>query len=165
MNVSTDNPLIAASEIKEAEAISRLDHLLDGMPEAGTANMTEPQGGVNTAGPSRPVLVGVDGSQVEIPPSVCRILRDAVHHLAQGEAVSLVSRPQELTTQQAAEILNISRPYLIRLLERDEIPYRRVGTHRRVALEDVLAYREQRARKRREALDRLTEKSQDLGLY
>jgi excisionase family DNA binding protein len=70
-----------------------------------------------------------------------------------------------LTTQQAADFLNVSRPYLIGLLEADEIPYRRVGTHRRIRFEDLREYRRRDDLKRLQAADELTQLSQELGLY
>ena len=71
----------------------------------------------------------------------------------------------ELTTQQAAEVLNVSRPYLIKLLEAEQIPFRRVGTHRRVRFRDLRLYKSQDDLKRRQAADELTQLSQELGLY
>jgi excisionase family DNA binding protein len=70
-----------------------------------------------------------------------------------------------LTTRQAAEMLNVSRPFLIQLLEREEIPFEMVGTHRRVAIEDVLRYRAQRSERRREVLRALSEEADELGIY
>ena len=69
--------------------------------------------------------------------------------MARGDSITLVPRHKELPTQQAAEVLNISRSFLIKFLYRGEIPYRREGTHRRIKLEEVLAYRDRRAAKRR----------------
>ncbi|HEX5503538.1 MAG TPA: excisionase family DNA-binding protein, partial [Thermomicrobiales bacterium] len=72
---------------------------------------------------------------------------------------------RELTTQQAADLLNVSRQYLIRLLERGDLPFTRTGTHRRIRLDDVLRYKDARSARRREGLRRLTRLSEELGLY
>jgi excisionase family DNA binding protein len=70
-----------------------------------------------------------------------------------------------MTTQQAADFLNVSRPYLIKLLEQGEIPHIKVGTHRRVPFQDLMKYKEQRDSKRRQALQELIEMSEEAGLY
>ncbi|CAN5355546.1 helix-turn-helix domain-containing protein [soil metagenome] len=106
-------------------------------------------------------LVGPDGTEVEIPASALAALQAVVHDMAQGLTVTLIPHDKELTTKEAADILNISRPFLIRLLDQGELPYHRVGTHRRLRVEDVLAYREQRAKKRREKLRELTRLSEE----
>ncbi|MBI2912058.1 MAG: helix-turn-helix domain-containing protein [Chloroflexi bacterium] len=102
---------------------------------------------------------------VEVPRSLVGALRRVLHELAQGNAVVVAPIRQELTTQQAADLLNISRPFLIKLLESGEIPFHKVGLHRRVSLRDLLAYREQRSQGRREALTRMGNESQAMGLY
>jgi excisionase family DNA binding protein len=79
--------------------------------------------------------------------------------------VQIIPDASELTTQQAADFLNVSRPYLIGLLEADEIPYRKVGTHRRIRFEDLREYRRRDDLKRRQAADELTRLSEELGLY
>lgn len=89
------------------------------------------------------LLVGPDES-AEIPVEVYRILRQVLEAMSQGLAVTVVPQSQSLTTQQAADLLGISRPTLIRLLDTGRIPYDRVGTHRRLFLRDVLKYREER---------------------
>jgi excisionase family DNA binding protein len=76
--------------------------------------------------------------------------------------VTLIPHDKELTTKEAADILNVSRPFLVKLLDRRDIPYHRVGTHRRLNVEDVLAYRDLRAARRREKLRELTELSEQL---
>ncbi len=115
----------------------------------------------------RATFVRSDGTEttIELLESVARLLEQAVHLLARGEAVSIVPVHKELTTQEAADLLNVSRQYLVRLLERGEIPYHRVGTHRRIRFGDVMAYKRARDRRRREGLARLTALSQDLGSY
>ncbi|TDC97310.1 excisionase family DNA-binding protein [Actinomadura sp. 7K507] len=83
---------------------------------------------------------------------------------AKGKGVSVIPSRAELTTQQAADLLNVSRPFLIGLLEAGTIPHRRVGRHRRVTAEDVMEYKRQDDRKRRAAADDLAALGQDLGL-
>jgi excisionase family DNA binding protein len=85
--------------------------------------------------------------------------------LARGQGVQIFPDTAELTTQQAADFLNVSRPYLIGLLEAGEIPHRMVGTHRRIRFEDLREYRRRDHLKRRQAADELTRLSEELGLY
>jgi len=107
-------------------------------------------------------LIGPDGIEAEIPASAFAALQTAVRDMAQGLTITLIPHDKELTTREAADILNLSRPFLVKLLDRGDIPYHRVGTHRRVQVEDVLAYRELRASRRREKLRELTELSEQL---
>jgi excisionase family DNA binding protein len=109
--------------------------------------------------------VGQNHEEVELPPSVLRLLRQVIGHLIRGDHVTLVPLHRELTTQEAADLLNVSRPYLVRLLGEGKIPYRKVGTHRRVLFQDLMEYRQARDAERRRGLARLTQESQDLGLY
>jgi excisionase family DNA binding protein len=85
--------------------------------------------------------------------------------MSQGNGVSLIPIQAELTTQEAADMLNVSRPFVIKLLETGEIPYRKVGTHRRTHLKDAIAYKQQIDTERSKALDELVKQSQELGLY
>lgn len=112
-----------------------------------------------------PKLVGPAGEEIPLPASVHRALRQVVHRLAQRDAVVVWPVQKDLTTQEAADLLNVSRPYLIQRLERGEIPYTKTGSHRRVKLSDLLAYRDRRDAERHAALDRLTQLSEELGLY
>lgn len=105
-------------------------------------------------------LVSPDGIEVEIPASAFAALQAVVRDMAQGLTITLIPHDKELTTKEAADILNLSRPFLVKLLDRGDMPYHRVGTHRRLNVEDVLAYRELRAARRREKLRELTELSE-----
>jgi excisionase family DNA binding protein len=100
-----------------------------------------------------------------LPVAAVRLLHDLLREMAQGHAVSLVPMHAELTTQQAADALNVSRPFLVKLLETNQLPYRKVGTHRRVRYEDLLRYKRTIDDKRAEVLRALTAASEDLGLY
>lgn len=117
------------------------------------------------AGSIPPKLVDPDGVMVELPASVFHLLQVAVHHLARGQAVTLVPVDRELTTQQAADLLNISRPYLVKLLEQGAIPYTKTGSHRRIRFTDLMNYKLRRDGQRAGALTHLTQLSQELGLY
>ena len=93
------------------------------------------------------------------------VLRQAAHVLAHDEAVAIVPVHKLLTTNEAADLLNISRPSLIQVLERGELPHTMVGSHRRIRIGDVMSYMHARDARRRAALERLVEQSEELGLY
>jgi excisionase family DNA binding protein len=107
-------------------------------------------------------LVDPDGETTEIPDSVFHALKLVVQSMAQGQTITLVPHGKELTTQEAAGLLHVSRPHLIKLLDQDAIPHHKVGTHRRVRIDDVLAYRSKRDTTRREKLDELIQVSEEL---
>jgi excisionase family DNA binding protein len=110
-------------------------------------------------------LVVHDGDQqIDVPVSALRMLVNILAQMAQGNAVSLVPFHAELTTQQAAGFLNVSRPYLVKLLERDVLKYRRVGTHRRIAFSELLQYRQRLTAQGRETAAKLSQEAEDLGL-
>jgi excisionase family DNA binding protein len=114
----------------------------------------------------RSCLIGPAGEEIPLPEPMFHLLARLAEVLATGDAVTIVPVGQELTTQQAADLLNVSRQYLIRLLDDNELPYTRTeGKHRRLRIEDVLAYKETRERERAEALDDLAEMTQDMGGY
>ncbi|KYC40537.1 DNA-binding protein [Scytonema hofmannii PCC 7110] len=110
-------------------------------------------------------IVGANGEQIDIPESLRQVLHYIVQSFVKGETISIIPENCEMTTQQAADFLNVSRPYLIKLLEQEDIPYIKVGTHRRVLFRDLMKYKEQRDIKRRQALQELTEFLQDEGFY
>ena len=107
-------------------------------------------------------LVGPDGETVEIPASALHALKLVVLGMARGQTMTLVPHGKELTTQEAADLLHVSRPHLVKMLDEGTIPHHKVGTHRRVLIQDVLDYRERRAAARREKLDELTRLSEEL---
>jgi excisionase family DNA binding protein len=102
---------------------------------------------------------------LEIPGSVYEVLVRVVREMDQGNGITIIPVHAELTTQQAADLLNVSRPYLVSLLEKEQLPFHKVGRHRRVRLDDLLAYKEQRDSKRRRLLRDMTREAQEAGLY
>jgi excisionase family DNA binding protein len=92
----------------------------------------------------RPIAVSTSGGIVNLPPAAAAAVRRLLQELATGTAVHLVAEDAELTTQQAAVLLGVSRTYVARLVDAGKLPARRVGTHRRLRVADVLAYRARR---------------------
>ena len=97
----------------------------------------------------------------DLPETLRRLLFELLAQIARNEPVAILPLEAQLTTKEAADLLGVSRPHLVKLLERGEIPFTRVGKHRRVLLKDVLEYQE---RIREEALDELQRQAQELGL-
>jgi excisionase family DNA binding protein len=109
--------------------------------------------------------VAPDGRQIELPDTIQELLLKILKSLQAGKAVSIVAEHQELTTQRAANILGVSRPFLVRLLEDGHIPFHMVGSHRRIYLRDLLEYKHRRDGARHEALDRLAKADVEAGTY
>jgi excisionase family DNA binding protein len=118
--------------------------------------------------PAGPAIVRVvddgDGAELAVPRGAVELLARILAHMAAGHGVSVVPDHAELTTQQAAALLNVSRPYLIGLLESGEIEFRMVGTHRRVLAGSVLTYKHRDDMRRRAAADELARLTQDMDL-
>ncbi len=131
----------------ERPALTRIDQLL----------------GNQVPGASTGLLL--DGELIPLPQSLADVLQQVVHLLMEGHAVAVIPEEVELTTQQAADLLNVSRPHIVQLLENGEIPFRRVGRHRRVRFSDLMCYKERRYARRKEMLAQMDRMSQEMGEY
>lgn len=102
---------------------------------------------------------------IELPASAVELLMDILEAMAAGNGITIIPENAELTTVQAADVLNVSRPFLIKLLDEGEIPHRKVGKHRRIRMEDVMAYKNRTDQQREAVLDQLVADAQqnDLG--
>jgi excisionase family DNA binding protein len=110
-------------------------------------------------------LVAQDGTEVALPPTVQNALVDVVHLMDNGKAITMAPHNTLLTTQEAADLLDISRPTLVKLLIEGEIPYEQRGKHRRLRMEDVLEYQERFRVERRRILDEMAREADEAGLY
>jgi excisionase family DNA binding protein len=145
-SVRERNPVLVPD--RDAGTVKELDEMLASEAAQGKAALRSPS-----------------GHELPLPHSVHRALEQVVHEMACGNAVRVLPVKTEFSTQQAADLLNVSRPHLVKLLERREIPYHRAGSHRRVVLEDLLVYKESSDREKLEALDEIGRLSGELGLY
>jgi excisionase family DNA binding protein len=102
--------------------------------------------------------------KLSLPASAIRLLLDLLTEMAAGNAVTLIPVHAQLTTQQAADALNVSRPFLVNLLEEGKIPHLKVGTHRRILFEDLMRYKKEINRERHKALDELVKQSEKLDM-
>lgn len=142
---------VTAPESQRAE-IAALLRLVDGALESQPSQDTYK-------------LVSPNGDETEIPETVFYLLERLLEVMVRGDSVTIVPVGKELTTQQAANLLNISRQYLVRLLEAGDIPHTKTGRHRRLNVEDVLRFKRERDCRRRKKLDDLSAMSQDFGGY
>jgi excisionase family DNA binding protein len=110
-------------------------------------------------------LVGPGNDRIPLPEPIYRVIQLAVRLLEKGEGVVILPSTQEMTTQSAANLLGVSRQYLVQLLEGDKIPFHKVGTHRRIRLKDIVGYRRQRDARRREMLEAIAREAVADGIY
>lgn len=107
---------------------------------------------------------GGEGVTVALPEDLARVIAGALAEVAAGYRVHIATEDEELTTQETADLLGVSRPYLVGLLEEGKIPFHKVGAHRRVRFEDALAYRQAMRASQEEAFDALVQQAQELGM-
>ncbi len=109
-------------------------------------------------------LAGKSSEVITLPATAVRLLVRLLSEMAAGNRMTLVPVHAEMTTQQAADALGVSRPFLVKLLDTGRIPSRKVGTHRRVSFNDLLAYRQKIDRRRLKSLSELTAQAQELNM-
>ncbi len=143
---------VSAPPEQQAQVVA-LSRLLEGMvhPPKGRAPKCK--------------LVGPKGETITLPESVFYVLERVAEVMAQGDSITVVPIGKEITTQQAADLLNVSRQYLVRLLDEGRIAFRRTGKHRRLRIEDVLTFKDKRDKDRRAGLRELSQMTQEFGGY
>ena len=142
MSIAAREPIVIRDT--EQSAVEKLEHLLErGIPS----------------------LVTTSGQKIKLPATIYEILKQVVELMADGKAVTLIPDNQVVTTQRAADILGVSRPFFIKLLERGAMAHHRVGNQRRVYLRDVQQYAHKREQERQAALNRLSRHAFETGLY
>ena len=111
-------------------------------------------------------LTTTDGSHptVELPPAALKLIGQLLGAMSEGRPITLMPSTQELSTVEAAHFLNVSRPFVIKEIEEGRLPHRKVGTHRRVAFEDLIAYAREMRKRQERALERMAENAHELGL-
>lgn len=139
-NQELPNPEISAIARTSARELSAL---LEDLPEADRAS------------------IKMEGHDLILPRQAITLLRDILADMAQGKAVSIMPLNAELTTQQAANILNVSRPYLIKLINSKKIAHTKVGTHRRIRFEDLMDYKQSLKQQSADAMDQLVDQAQE----
>ena len=110
-------------------------------------------------------LGGASNQEIVLPDSILRLVYEALSSAAAGKKLRLVEEDEEVSPEKAAEFLQVSRPYLVRLLEGGEIPFHYVGTHRRITMSDLIEYKRRRKLRSKEALQKMVEASEEMGLY
>jgi excisionase family DNA binding protein len=150
MGKRADNTIVpTAEEVQQARrSAARLRKLAKGRRAGGVRS-------IRVEGEKRPI---------EVPAAAIAMLADAVEELAKGHAIRIASHEQEISTQKAADLLNVSRPFLIQLLQKGAIPFRMVGTHRRLRLSDVLTYKARSDAEAETAFRELVAQAQEVGL-
>jgi len=134
-------------------------------PDEGEAALVKALSDFVTANKAPLRLVAEDGTEFALPPVVQNALVDVVHLMDNGKAITMAPHNTLLTTQEAADLLDISRPTLVKRLDEGKIPYEQQGKHRRIRVEDLLEYQENIRVQRREILRRMTREAYEAGDY
>lgn len=142
-------PPMSPQEIEMARAAQRC--IMEALDHSRAASIT---------------LTTTDGSHptVELPPAALKLIGQLLGAMSDGRPVTLVPAKQELSTVEAANFLNVSRPFVIKEIEEGRLPYRKVGTHRRIAFEDLVTYARDMRKRQERALERMAEHARELGL-
>lgn len=112
-----------------------------------------------------PVTLQAEGQTIQLSPALSQVLGEVLRQLSTGQSVTILPDSQELTTQEAADLLGVSRPFFIeKILDAGQLPYRRIGKHRRIRLDDLLAFQQRDLAQREALVAQLTWESQELGL-
>ena len=118
----------------------------------------------SVATPGVKIKIQETGEFFTIPKKALSLLITILSNMSEGKSITIIPTDSEVSTQQAADMLNVSRPHLVKLLENNTIPFKKVGSHRRILLTDLIAYEKSLQRTREEKLKFLSEQAQDLDL-
>ena len=110
-------------------------------------------------------ITGANNQQQSIPAPVRDVLVRILTHMQEGQAITIIPANHELSSQDAADLLGVSRQYMVRILEDGKLPFHRVGTHQRIYLQNLMAYKKERDRQRQEALDQMAREEVQAGTY
>ena len=121
-------------------------------------------GSPSSEGSKSASFVDCKGRKAKIPAELCNLLITIVDNIERGSGVTVMPLGMVLTTAEAAEVLNVSRPHVVKLLESGEIPFHKVGTHRRILLSDLVKFRDKRQQRFREAMLRIYDVTEELDL-
>ncbi|MCX6592346.1 MAG: helix-turn-helix domain-containing protein [Acidobacteria bacterium] len=113
----------------------------------------------------KPALIDSKGTRIALPAAIRALLKSAVKSLEAGRSINVITDDEAITTQRAADILGVSRPHLVKLLETGELPFHKTGSHRRIYLRDLNAYAEQRNTARRNILKTMSREPYRAWLY
>ena len=111
-----------------------------------------------------PAYLSIEGEKVELPQSAVKLLFEILNQIAEGNALTLVPKHASLSTQEGADLLNVSRPFFVKLLETGEMPFQKIGNRRRIFADDVVKYKEKTLKARRKILQDLVDQAQDLDM-
>jgi excisionase family DNA binding protein len=110
------------------------------------------------------IVIEEKGESLKVPKKAFSLLLDILENMAEGKSVTLIPSDTQVSTQQAADLLSVSRPHLVKLLEEGKIPFKKVGTHRRIEWKDILEYEEKLKKNRKQQLYFLSKQAQELNL-